>query len=111
MIFIRLAGFFFAFVQISLLLRLVLPFVEVPPALLEYVPTLIEITDLWMAPVLAVMSQFEVTGVAESLAAAGEGTVTGPEEFEPMIVVSMVFWVVVTMFALFVLKLIFRPAG
>ena len=30
MIFIRSAGLFFAFVQISLLLRLALPFVEVP---------------------------------------------------------------------------------
>ena len=41
MIFIRLAGLFFAFVQVTLLLRLVLPFVEVPKALQEYVPTLL----------------------------------------------------------------------
>ena len=111
MIFIRLAGFFFAFVQITLALRLILPFVEVPEGLLEYVPALIDITDVWLAPVLAVTERFEVSGVAESLAAAGEGTVAGPEEFEPLVLVAMLFWVGVAMFGLFVLRLIFRPVG
>lgn len=110
-IFIRLAGFFFAFVQITLVLRLMLPFVEVPEALVEYVPTLVEITDIWLAPVLAVMERFEISGVAESLAAAGETTVSGPEEFEPVVLVAMLFWAVVAMFGLFVMKLIFRPVG
>ena len=45
MIFIRLAGLFFAFVQVTLFLRLLLPFVEVPKGLAEYVPTLMEITE------------------------------------------------------------------
>jgi hypothetical protein len=110
-IFIRLAGFFFAFVQISLLLRLMIPFVEVPEALLQYVPALLDITDVWMAPVLAVIDQFDITGIADSYAEVGEGSVTGPEEFEPLVIVTMIFWVVFTMFALFVLRLIFRPVG
>ena len=111
MIFIRLAGFFFAFVQITLALRLVVPFVEVPEGLTRYVPTLLDITDLWLAPVMVVTERFEITGLAESLAAAGEEAVTGPQEFEPLILVAMIFWVVVTMFAMFVLRLIFRPTG
>jgi len=110
-IFLRLAGLFFAFVQITLALRLMLPFVEVPPGLTTYVPTLLDVTDLWLAPVIAVTERFEITGLAESLAAAGEEAVTGPTEFEPVVLVAMVFWVVVTMFAMFVLRLIFRPAG
>ena len=110
-IFIRLAGFSFAFIQITLVLRLVLPFVEVPQALLEFVPTLLDITDLWLAPVLSVIDRFEITGLAEDLAAAGDGVVTGPEEFEPAVLIAMVFWGVVAAFALFVLKLIFRPVG
>ncbi|MFV2062945.1 MAG: hypothetical protein ACC726_05455 [Chloroflexota bacterium] len=111
MIFIRLAGFFFAFVQITLALRLIVPFVEVPEGLTRYVPTLLDITDLWLAPVMAVTERFEITGLAESLAAAGEEAVTGPQEFEPLVLVAMISWVVVTMFAMFVLRLIFRPAG
>jgi len=110
-IFIRLAGLFFAIVQISLVLRLALPFVDVPPGLAEYVPGLLELTDLWLAPVQAVVDQFTVTGLAESLAVAGEGAVQGPEEFEPIVLVGMVGWAVAAVFVLFVLRLIFRPAG
>jgi hypothetical protein len=110
-IFIRLAGLFFAFVQITLVLRLALPFVEVPEGLEEYVPTLMAVTDLWLAPVEAVIERFALTDVAESLAMTGEELVTGPEEFEPVVLVAMVAWAVAAVFALFVLRLIFRPAG
>ena len=111
MIVIRLAGLFFAFVQITLALRLILPFVEIPEGLLDYVPTLLEITDIWLAPVEVVVQSFEVTGLAEDLAVAGEESLSGPEEFEPVVPVAMVFWAVVAIFALFVLRLIFRPVG
>jgi len=110
-IFIRLAGLFFAFVQITLLLRLVLPFVEVPKALLRYVPTLLEVTDLWLAPVLAVVERFEVNDLTESLVAAAGDAVTGPDEFEPIVLVAMVVWALAAMFGLFVLRLMFRPMG
>ena len=111
MIFIRLAGLFFAFVQITLALRLILPFVVVPPGLVEYVPALVDITDLWMAPVLAVTDSFEITGVADSLASAAESSVSGPDAFEPLVLVAMLFWVGAAMFGIFVLRLIFRPVG
>lgn len=111
MIFIRLAGLFFAFVQITLALRLILPFVEVPEGLLEYVPALLDVTDIWLAPVEIVIQSFEVEGLAEELAVAGEEAVSGPEEFEPVVPVAMIFWAVVAMFSLFVLRLIFRPVG
>lgn len=111
MLIIRLAGLFFAFVQITLVLRLALPFVDVPTGLAEYVPTLIEVTDLWLLPVESIAERFEITGVAGDLAAAGDDTISGPEEFEPLVLLSMVFWGVAAMFVLFVLRLIFRPAG
>jgi hypothetical protein len=110
-IFIRLAGLFFAFVQITLVLRLALPFVEVPESLLEYVPGLMDITDLWLLPVEAIAERFEIGGVAEELVAVGDETVSGPEEFEPMVIVAMIFWGLTAWFSLFVLRLIFRPAG
>lgn len=111
MIVIRAAGLFFALVQITLVLRLALPFVDVPPSLLEYVPTLMGITDLWLLPVEAIVDRFEVTGLAQDLAAVGDGTIEGPQEFEPLVLVAMLFWALAAWFSLFVLRLIFRPAG
>ena len=111
MLIIRLAGLFFAFVQITLVLRLALPFVEVPMGLLEYVPALVDITDLWLVPVESIAEQFEITGLAEELAAVGDESVSGPEEFEPFVLLAMLFWGVAAMFGLFVLRLIFKPAG
>jgi hypothetical protein len=110
-IFIRLAGLFFAFVQITLVLRLALPFVEVPESLSEYVPVLMDVTNLWMLPVEAIVDRFDVGGVAQDLAAAAEESVAGPDEFEPLVIVAMMFWAVAAWFVLFVLRLIFRPAG
>ena len=111
MIFIRSAGLFFALVQITLVLRLALPFVEVPEGLEEYVPALMNTTDLWLAPVRAVTDQFELSGMTETIVEAGADTVSGPEEFEPIVLVAMVAWALVAWFFLFVLRLIFRPAG
>ena len=107
----RMTGLFFAFVQVTLFLRLLLPFVEVPKALQEYVPTLMQITDLWLAPVVAVAERFELAGMAQTAVGLGEGLVTGPQEFEPLVLVAMAGWAVAAMLAMFVLRLIFRPAG
>ena len=111
MLIIRLAGLFFAFVQITLALRLVLPFVEVPEGLIEYVPPLMDITDLWLLPIEVIADRFEITGVAETITEAGEASLRGPEEFEPSVIAAMLFWGIVAWFGLFVLRLIFRPAG
>ncbi len=106
-----MAGLFFAFVQLSLAARLLLPFVEVPDALVQYVPTLIEITDIWIAPIEAVIDRFELTDLADQLTPDPDTLIEGPTEFEPMVPIAMVFWIGVTMFSMFVLRLIFRPQG
>ena len=111
MLIIRLAGLFFALVQITLALRLALPFVEVPVGLEEYVPALMSLTDLWLLPVEVIGERFEITGVAGDLAEVGENSVVGPEEFEPSVIVAMLLWGLIAWFSLFVLRLIFRPAG
>lgn len=110
-LFIRLAGLFFALVQITLVLRLALPFVEVPPGLLEYLPGLMSLTDLWLLPVETIVDRFEVTGLAGSLAEVGDASLSGPEAFEPLVLVAMLFWAIAAWFSLFVLRLVFRPAG
>ncbi len=111
MLVIRLAGLFFAFVQITLALRLALPFVEVPVGLEAYVPTLLSVTDLWLLPIDVIGERFEITGMAGDLAEVGQATVVGPEEFEPNVIAAMLLWGLIAWFSLFVLRLIFRPAG
>ena len=111
MLIIRLAGLFFAFVQITLVLRLALPFVEVPASLAQYVPPLLELTDLWLLPVNAIVDRFELVGLADELVEAGGASVSGPEQFEPLVIAAMLFWALAAWFSLFVLRLIFRPAG
>ncbi len=111
MIVIRLAGLFFALVQITLVLRLALPFVDVPPSLAEYVPTLMDVSNLWLLPVETIVDRFEITGLAQDLAEVGDGTISGPEEFEPIVLLAMLFWGLVAWFCLFVLRLIFRAAS
>jgi hypothetical protein len=106
---IRLTGLFFAFVQITLLLRLSLPFVEVPTGLSEYVPALLAITDLWLAPVQAIADHFQIAGTAKDLAELGGSTVSGPKDFEPLVIGAMVFWGLAASFVIFVLRLILRP--
>jgi len=110
-LFIRLAGLFFAFIQITLALRLVLPFVEVPVGLEEYVPGLVAVTDLWLLPVEVIAERFEITGLAQDIAEIGDASISGPEEFEPIVIVTMVAWAFAAWFSLFVLRLIFKPAG
>jgi hypothetical protein len=109
---IRLAGFFFAFVQITLALRLLIPFVTVPDALEDFVPPLLVMTDWWLAPFNFLLERLDVLGVEVTLpTAVVDGEIVVPTEFEPAVVVAMVGWAIIAAFFLFVLRLIFRPFG
>jgi hypothetical protein len=109
---IRIAGIFFAFVQITLALRLLLPFVAVPAALEDFVPTLLVVTDLWLAPWVAIIDALDVMGTGANLdTATQDGEVVVPTEFEPAVVVAMIGWALIAAFALFILRLLFRPVG
>ena len=112
MFLIRLAGIFFAFVQITLALRLLLPFVEVPAALEDFVPTLLVVTDLWLTPWVAIIDALDVMGTGANLdTATQDGEVVVPTELEPAVVVAMIGWAIIAAFALFILRLLLRPVG
>ncbi len=112
MFLVRLAGIFVAFVQITLALRLLLPFVDVPVALADFVPTLLVVTDWWLAPWVAIIDALDVMGTGANLDTASEnGEVVVPTEFEPAVVVAMIGWGILAAFALFLLRLRFRPVG
>jgi hypothetical protein len=111
-IIVRLAGILFALIQITLALRLLLPFVQVPLALEGFVPTLLVVTDWWLAPFVAIIDTLDILGTGASLDTATEdGQVIVPTEFEPAVVVAMIGWALIAAFILFILRLIFRPVG
>ena len=112
MIIIRLAGLLFAFIEITLALRLLLPFVDVPTALEGFVQPLLVITDWWLAPFIALIDRLDVMGTDVNIqTAVVNGKVVVPTEFEPAVVVAMIGWAIFAAFTLFVLRLIFRPAS
>ena len=112
MFLVRLAGIFFAFVQITLALRLLLPFVAVPAALADFVPSLLVVTDLWLAPLVAIIDGLDVMDTGANLdTATQDGEVVVPTEFEPAVVVAMIGWAIIAAFSLFILRLLFRPGG
>jgi hypothetical protein len=106
---VRLAGIFFAFVQVTLALRLLLPFVEVPAALADFVPSLLVVTDLWLAPWIAIIDALDVMDTGANIdTATQDGEVVVPTEFEPAVVVAMIGWAIIAAFSLFILRLLFR---
>jgi hypothetical protein len=111
-ILIRLAGLFFAFVQITLALRLLIPLVTVPAALEAFVPPLLVMTDWWLAPFNLLLERLDILGVDVTLpTAVVDGEIVVPTAFEPAVIVAMIGWAIVAAFVLFVLRLIFRPTG
>jgi hypothetical protein len=108
---IRLAGIAFAVIQVTLALRLLLPFVEVPTGFEDYLPGLRAVTELWLAPFAAIVDQLDVLGSGASLDSGWPEEDREPTTFEPAVVVAMIGWAIVAAFVLFVLRLIFRPVG
>lgn len=112
MLLIRLVGLAFAAIQITLALRLLLPFVEVPRALRQYVPGLVAVTDALVAPFTEIAEPFDLTAAAADLGGrAGLALGDYAQQVDPAVVVAMVGYALVSAFVLFVLRLVFRPAG
>ena len=112
MIILRLSGLLFAFIEITLALRLLIPLVDVPTALEGFVPPILVVTDWWLAPFIALIERLEILGGDVTIqTAVVDGKVIVPTEFEPIVVVAMIGWAIIAAFILFVLRLIFRPTG
>jgi hypothetical protein len=107
---LRVAGLFFAFAEIVLALRLVLPFVEVPVALEDYVPTLVAVSDWFVQPFRAIIEPYDLEGVLADFGQLTE-VALGPyaDSIDPAVIVAMVGWAIISSFVLFVLRLIVRP--
>jgi hypothetical protein len=111
-ILLRLAGLVFAAIEISLALRLLLPFVEVPAALSIYVPSLIDVTDALIAPFDRFVEPFDLGEAFGELGTlAAEGLAGYADSLDPAVLVAMVGWAIVSTFVLFVMRLVIRPGG
>lgn len=110
MLLLRLVGLVFALIQVTLALRLLLPFVEVPAAFEAYVPQLVSVSDGLIAPFRAIIEPYDLEGILAEIGPLTEAAL-GPwaDSLDPAVIVAMVGWGIVSTFVLFVMRLVIRP--
>ncbi len=111
MLFFRLIGLLLALIQAALGLRLVLPFVKVPKGLHDYVPPLLNVTDVLVAPFRMLIAPYDL-GSSFRLPGGGDlGLGQYVDKVDPALLVAMVGWGIVGGLALFVLRNVIRPGS
>jgi hypothetical protein len=109
-ILIRLVAVVFAIIQASLLLRLVLPFVDqVPRVLRPFVPTLIAFTDLLIAPFAGLVEPFELSDVTDVPDVLTDVLQSYVDQVDQAVIVAMIGWAIIGAVVLFVLRAVIRP--
>lgn len=107
---VRAAGLAFTLIQISLIARLLLPFIDpVPDVLAPYVGSLIEVTDRLMAPFLPVAERIDLSSTKLQLPALLADLVNpllGSLSLE--VIIAIVGWGITGAIAMFLLRLVFR---
>ena len=99
----------FALVQVVLGLRLILPFVQVPKALHQYVPTLISWSDALMAPFKGIITPYDLGTLGGLPGGLDAGFGQYVNNVDPAVVVAMVGWGIVAGLTLFILRMVIRP--
>jgi hypothetical protein len=104
---VRVVGVVFALIEGALVLRLLLPFVRVPKALREYVPGLIDVSDLLAAPFRLIVEPFDLgSGAIPGASELGFGRYV--DKVDPAILVAIVGWGVIAGVLMIVLRLVAR---
>ncbi len=107
---IRLIGIGFALIQAALLIRLILPFIDtVPKALRPLVETLIDVTDVLIAPFKAVAQPFDLATIVDLPGGVEAFLQAYADRIDPAVVVAMIAWGLIGMVTLLGLRLLFRP--
>jgi hypothetical protein len=109
MILIRILALVFALIQVVLGLRLILPFVTVPKALHQYVPTLISVSDALMAPFKGITAPYDLGKFAGVPGGLDTGFGKYVNNVDPGVIVAMVGWGIIAGLALFILRMVIRP--
>lgn len=100
--FAKAVAFIFAIVEVLLLLRLALPFLHWPAALDEWIPRLINATNVLAAPFQPIFKTLDVKS------AAGGVLSTYTNQLDAGVLVAMVGWGVIAIVVLMVLSLLSR---
>ena len=105
---IRVAIAVFGVIQAVLTLRLLLPFIDLPPALAQFEPTILTVSDALIAPFSAFTS---LLGVGSGL--GGSGTTGGSflEQLDAPVVVALVGWSLIELVGLAILRIFTRSEG
>ena len=109
-ILVRLVGLAFAFIQVSLLFRLMLPFVgSVPKALRPLVKPLIEFTDMLIAPFRSVSQPFDLAHLRELPAGVAAVLLPYVDRVDPTVIIAMIAWALIGGVVILSLRLVLRP--
>jgi hypothetical protein len=100
--FAKVLAFIFAIIQVLLLLRLALPFLHWPAALDEWIPKLINATDVLAAPFHPIVRTLDIKS------AAGGVLSTYTNQLDAGVLVAMVGWGLIAIVILMVLSLLSR---
>lgn len=104
----RVAAVVFAIIQTLLLVRLALPYVHWPATLDPWIPRLIDVTDLLVAPFQPLVRTFDLKSAARDLPALG-GVLTGyVDKLDAGVLVAMIGWGAIAFVVVLVVSLISR---
>jgi hypothetical protein len=104
----KIAAFAFGILELLLLLRLGLPYFNVPATLRDWVPPLIKVTDTLMAPFGSLSSSFDLQGASQNLGAFGGSFGGYANQLDSGVLVAMVGWGIVGGVVILVLSLVSR---
>ena len=107
---VRAAGLAFTLIQLSLITRLLLPFIDpVPDVLAPYVTPLVELTDRLIAPFLPVAERIDLSSTKLALPAFFADLIDPIlGKVDLLTVVAIVGWGITGAIAMFLLRLVFR---
>ena len=104
---VRLAALAFGLIESLLLLRLALPFVKAPKAVQQYVPLLLSVTNVLLAPFEPFVRSFQLDHVG-GIGLPGGGLAAYAERVDPGVIVAIVGWAAIAVFISVVLTLVVR---
>lgn len=105
---VRTGAFVFAIIQVLLLLRLALPFLRIPDTLRDWMPLLIQVTDLLVVPFGAISRTFDLKSAAENLPAFGGVFAGYADRLDGAVLVAMIGWGIVAFVVTLILSLVSR---
>jgi hypothetical protein len=91
-----------------LLLRLALPFLRIPETLRSWVPLLVDVTDILVAPFQAISRTFDLKTAAQNLPAFAGAFSGYADRLDPAVLVAMIGWGVIAFIVTLIVSLVGR---